>query len=57
MPDYLAQGNKTVRCKCGHKFSIPYQTTVCKCPSPSCGCITLFRFFGVVTDKYDNYVY
>ena len=55
MADYLVQGNKIIYCKHGHPNSVPYQTTICKCPT--CGCNTTVKFFGVVIDKNGDYVY
>ncbi len=56
MADYLAQGNKTVKCShCGHLCEIPFQTTIHKCQS--CNNYIFFTFHGVVIDKNGNYVY
>lgn len=55
MTDLLAQGSKTVQCKHGHLFQIPFQTTITKCPT--CDCDVFFSFHGTVIDKNDNYVY
>lgn len=55
MTDLLSQGIKTVQCKNGHLFQIPFQTTIAKCPV--CGYDVFFSFHGTVIDKNDNYVY
>lgn len=55
MADYIAQGNKTIHCKCGCTYTVPFQTTSCTCPT--CGCKSFVRFFGVVIDKHGNYTY
>ena len=55
MANYLAQGNKTVKCtRCGNMCTIPFQKTVHQCPH--CNKTTCVFFFGTVTDKYGNYI-
>ncbi len=55
MADYFVEGNKTVYCKEGHPTIVPFQTTVCKCSH--CKDTMVFKFFGVIKDKHDNYVF
>lgn len=55
MTNYYAQGNKTVKCACGNLCVIPFQTTIYKCTM--CGEYCVSKFFGVVVDKYGNYIY
>lgn len=55
MANYTVQGNKTVYCGNGHANTVPFQQTVCTCSV--CGDKFMVKFFGVVIDKYDNYVY
>lgn len=55
MANYLAQGDKTVKCtRCGCMNTIPLQTTIYKCPM--CDKTTCVPFFGTVTDKHGNHV-
>lgn len=55
MADYLTEGYKTIKCRCGCLCTIPFQTTVTKCPT--CGSNILIKFFGTVIDKDGNYVH
>jgi len=55
MVNYLAIGNKNVRCKCGCMNTVPLQKTIHKCPS--CGMMSCVRFFGTIVDKNGNYIF
>lgn len=55
MADYLTQGNKIIRCKCGSNITIPIRETITKCHH--CGNHVVSRFYGAVIDKNGNYVY
>lgn len=55
MANYLTEGNKTVYCKHGHGNTVPFQTTVFKCST--CDCICLSAFFGTIVDNDGNYIY
>jgi len=55
MTNYLTEGNKIAYCQDGHSNTVPFQTTVFKCST--CDCICLSAFFGTIVDKYDNYVH
>lgn len=55
MANYITKENKTVMCKCKCMNTIPFQTTIYKCPS--CGMTSCLRFFGTVVDKHGNYIF
>jgi hypothetical protein len=55
MANFLAEGNKTVMCKCGKMNIMPFQKTIFKCAH--CGMTACVFFRGVVIDKHGNYVY
>lgn len=48
--DINVAGNKTVRCRNGHTFSIPLLTTYTTCPT--CGIGVLAYYFGTVNGQF-----
>ena len=54
MPNYLTEGNKTVRCCYGHSNTMSSQATFFKCAA--FGCHTMLSFFAAITDKDSNYM-
>lgn len=52
MANLEPEGNKTVICRNGHSFEIPFKTTVAKCPY--CDLYIYSAFYGTVMDKYGN---
>ena len=61
MANYMAEGNKIVRCTSGKDITIPLNSTGFLCPNGCTDCnqyhIVLVSYFGTIVDKDGNCVY
>ena len=61
MANYIAEGNKTIKCSLGRDVIVPLSSTGFQCPNNCTDCnqnhIVLVSYFGTIVDKDGNYVY